>query len=131
MNLKVTLDDTNMVHITHDRREKIEGKFERDVKWLLEHSFYNSGFFTISEVAKYKPAEDLSVWNQARGREKEIVEVYHKGEYLCDVDSSMNRDQVIRKVSFYLRAYLKKKQEEEIRKGGVKVNDTSSITTTS
>lgn len=106
-----------MFHYTRDRREKIEGHFERTVKDLLNRAFVNGGFFTLSEVAKYKPSEDESVWDQAKGNKLEVVEVYNKGEWICDVTSGMTRDEMVEKVwkslEFKKLDKLKKLKESE------------------
>lgn len=105
-----------MIHITRDRHEKIEGFFERHVKNLLEHAFTGSGFFAYSETAKYKPSEDEAVWRQNRGDIPEVVEIYHKGEWLCDVHSKMTRDEMVNKVDKVLQlkklAILQKENEQ-------------------
>ena len=107
-----------MVHITQGMREKIEGRFEMDVRWLLNHAFVHNEFFTLSECAKYKPSMDENIWRQNRGEREEYVEIYHKGEWLCDVHSKMGRDQMIEKVARHLgnkleRERLLKLQKEE------------------
>ena len=87
-----------MIHVTRDRRERIEGYFERFVKDLLRRAFIRHDFFALSETAKYKPSESLDTWQQMKGERAEIVEIYHKGNWLCDVTSRMTRDQIINKV---------------------------------
>jgi len=103
-----------MFYATQDRREKIDGQFERNVRWILSHAFTNSEFFTLSEVAKYKPSEDITVWKQNRGVIPEHVEIYQKGEYLCEVDSGMTRDELVSHV--WKNLELKKDREKEKEK---------------
>jgi len=100
--------------VMRDRREKIEGHFERSVKWLLSRAFTNANFFTISECAKYKPSESLDTWRQNSGQIPEVVEVYLRGEYICDLHSKMTRDQMINKVWKIMQ--LKAEAKKEVKK---------------
>jgi len=113
------------MYITRDKRERIEGYFERSVKWLLNHAFTNSDFFTLSEIAKFKPSEDESIWEQAKGNKDEVVEVYNKGVWLCDVHSGMTRDQIINRVWKSLEFNKAKKAREESEKNANSNNTTT------
>ena len=97
------------------QREKIDGRFEREVRWILSHAFTTDKFFTMSECAKYKPSEDHEIWRQNVGERPEVVEIYYKGEWICDVRSDMTRDQMINKVwrIIQLKVAAKKKKESE------------------
>jgi len=110
-----------MIHATSDLRPKIEGYFEKYVKDLLNRAFSNPQFFTISEVAKYRPSEDESIWRQNRGLIPEVDDVYYKGEWLCDIHSKMSRDNIIDKVNKFLilkKEKDAKKELEQKKKGG-------------
>lgn len=117
-----------MVYVTHGRREVIEGQFEKDVRYLLNSVYTNAHLFTLSERGKYKPSEDENVWKQNRGLVPECVEIYYKGDWICDVFSNMTRNEIVNKFSYIFRGYLKKKEEEALKGGGKDV--TGSITTT-
>lgn len=105
-----------MIHVTRDWKARHEGYFERDVKYILERAFIGSSFFAYSETSKYRPSEDEVVWKQNRGDIPEVVEVYHKGEWLCDVHSKMSRDEMVNKVYKVLQlkklAILQKENEQ-------------------
>lgn len=92
-----------MIHVTRDRAPKIEGYFERYVKGLLDRLFTHSDFFALSEVAKYKSTEDSNVWEQNKGNTPEFCEIYHKGDWLCDVHSNMSRDDMAKKILHIFR----------------------------
>lgn len=113
-----------MVYITHGRRERIEGYFERYVKDLLNRAFTNADFFALSETAKYKPSEDESIWMQNTGRKAEVVEVYSKGEWICDVYSGMTRDEIVNKV-WKLLNYKRLEKERQIKEGEKNDNPTN------
>lgn len=108
---------TNMIHVTHGTQARIEGFFERNVKWLLDHAFVSHSFFALSETAKYKPSMDENVWRQNRGERDEYVEIYHKGEWLCDVHSGMKRDEIVNKVARTLGGKIEKEKMIEEQKG--------------
>src|SRR3990172_6383517 len=76
----------------------IEGRFERHVKDLLSRAFISPGFFACSEVGKFRPGEDETIWQQKMGERAEVVEVYYKGEWICDVTSNMKNEEIIRRV---------------------------------
>jgi hypothetical protein len=102
-----------MVHVTSGWRPKIEGEFEREVKWILNNALTSSEFFTLSETAKYRPSEDEGIWRQNRGEREEYVEVYYKGDWLCDVHSKMTRDQIVNKVYKVLQLKFLARREKE------------------
>lgn len=108
--------------VGQDHKERIDGFFEREVRWLLKNAFTNSDFFTLAETAKYKPLESYDTWMQMKGERDEVVEIYHRGEWLCDVHSGMKRDDMITKVATVLGNKLeaekfKRLQEEQKQKG--------------
>lgn len=105
-----------MVHVTRDRREKIEGQFERQVKWILNNAFTTDKFFALSETAKYKPSMDEAVWKQNRGEREEYVEIYYKGEWICDVHSKMSRDEIVNKVWKVIQLKIEAKKQKEREK---------------
>lgn len=105
-----------MVHVTHGFAPKIEGYFEREVKWILNNALTSSEFFTLSETAKYRPSEDEEIWRQNRGEKPEFVEVYYKGEWICDVHSKMKRDEIVNKVYKVIRLKIMAKREKEREK---------------
>lgn len=102
-----------MIHTTYGTREKIEGVFERQVKWILNNAFTSNKFFALSETAKYRPSEDESIWRQNRGERPEFVEVYYKGEWICDVHSKMSRDEIVNKVYKVIQLKVAAKRERE------------------
>lgn len=114
-----------MIHITQDTREKIEGKFEREVKWLLDHAFTNSTFFTLSETAKYRPMEDETIWEMNKGKRNEVVEVYHKGEWICDVHSGMTSDEIVNRVWRIMQFNKAEKLRKEAEKNATTNNPAS------
>ena len=91
----------------------IDGQFERFVKSLLSHAFTNSEFFTISEVAKFNPAQDRTAWEERNGRRPEVVEVYRKGEFVCDLHSLMKTEDMISKVWRNLELIKQKEVEKK------------------
>jgi len=105
-----------MFHVTRDRRERIDGHFEKNVRWLLSHAFTSSHFFTLSETSKYKPSESSDTWRMMKNEVPEVVEVYHKQEFLCDVDTTMTRDQIISKVWKNLELKKEKQKLKEEKK---------------
>lgn len=102
-----------MVHVTYGFKPKIEGRFEREVKWILNNALTSSEFFTLSETAKYRPSEDEGIWRQNRGERPEFVEVYYKGEWICDVHSRMSRDDIVNKVYKVIQLKIMAKKEKE------------------
>ena len=93
--------------------QKIEGLFEKRVKNLLSRAFSSSYFFTLSEIAKYKPRADLTAWKQKKGYLPECVEIYYKGEYVCDVFSTMSKDEIVKKVWKTVSLKIEEKKKKD------------------
>lgn len=85
-----------------------ETDFERAVRHALERTFPQSkDFAVISNLKKYRPMEDESIYNQLIGKSHEIVEVYFKNQYLTDVVADEHPEAFLARIQMLLIQKLK------------------------
>lgn len=82
--------------------------FEKSVEDLIRQNFKDSGYFSvIAEIRRYKAGEEMSIRDQVMGREPRRVEVYFKGEYLCDIPENISKEQGLALINFRLLQVLR------------------------
>jgi len=96
-----------MIHTIQRNDPNIRLNFEKSVENLIRQNFKDSRYFSvIAEIRKYKSGEEASIRNQVMGREPRRVEVYFKGEYLCDIRENMSREKGLALINFRLLQIL-------------------------
>jgi hypothetical protein len=74
-------------------------EFEKAVHHMLQENFPDGEYFTvIEERRKYNAQVSEEIWLQHKGRKAHVVEVYWKGEFVCDIRSTMQPREALNKV---------------------------------
>lgn len=82
---------------------KAKHYFESALEFLIEHNFEDSEHFHVqAEVRKYSPDVFIEAKAQKEGKLPNMAEIYYKGEYVCEVNETMNPKQVIDRIVFAL-----------------------------
>lgn len=74
-------------------------------------------FQVFAEKTKYNPDTVAWSWAQWRGKLPEICEVYFNGEYLCDINENMAREQAIALINYRLLEVINNKIYTEKNNG--------------
>jgi len=83
---------------------------ELGVRKLIASNFKDfNDFYVISNIKKYKPSMDESIFNQKIGKTAEIVEVYWKGNYICDISVFDTPEKALTNINDRMIDFIKKK----------------------
>ena len=84
---------------------------ERGLNKLIASNFLDyKDFYVISNLKKYKPSMDESIFNQKIGKTAEIAEVYWKGEFVCEVSIFDSPDKALLKINDGMIEHITKKK---------------------
>jgi hypothetical protein len=98
-------------NLIHDKKP-ITGRWttlELGLMALIKHNFQNfKEFYVISDLKKYKPSMDASIYAEKIGKLPEVCEIYLKGEYICSVNIMDRPEQALVKINDGLIDKIKK-----------------------
>lgn len=98
--------------------------FEKAVHHLLEENFEDGKYFTvIEERRKYNAQTSQFIWEQHMGRRPHVVEVYWKGEYVCDIRSDMQPREALNRVIFQMPFVKESLDPKALREKGKKLEE--------
>ncbi len=76
--------------------------FEAALEFLIEERFQDSENFHVVAETTLHGKDDPYITAQKQGKLPTVVEIYYKGEYVCDVNENMNPTQVVDRITFAL-----------------------------
>ena len=92
-------------------------EFEAGVWALIQHNFKDHDkFYVIEERRKYNPTMSEYIYEQNRGNNPHVVEVYFEGDYVCDITSKMKPKYALNAIKNGLYAQMLGKLHDQKRK---------------
>ncbi len=84
-----------------------ESDFVKGVARLIEENFKTPSDFAVQSMKKvFKLDEDSRIYKMNKGEIPEVVEVYWKERYLCDLIETMGHDEVLHVISYNIQSML-------------------------
>jgi len=102
--------DFNLIH----DKKPVTGTWtilELGVRKVIASNFKDfNDFYVISNIKKYKPSMDESIYNQKIGKEPELCEVYWKGNFVTDISIFDSPKQALIKINDGMIEFITKKK---------------------
>ena len=115
-------DRSNLI-ITKSSKEKTKPTdMEIGLNYLISKNFFTTDevnakkWFVYSNLRKFKPSMDESIWKQLNGQLPEICEIYWNGEYICEVSYTDDPWIAIDKIKYGFTKMVRDKQLIKQRK---------------
>ena len=84
---------------------------EKGLMLLIRQNFKDfRDFYVISDLKRYKPSMDASIFAEKTGQIPEVAEIYWKGEFVCSVSMAHNPDMALQKINDGLIELLTRKK---------------------